>query len=150
MADYSEAFARPKTPIWFWVVGVLAVIWNAFGVVDFVMTQTRNAAYMAAFTPEQLEFFYGFPAWYVGIWGAAVFAALFASFGLLIRTRYAVELFLASMVLFVINAIYIYGFTSAFEIMGGVGPLVFSAVIFVSLVALWRVAGWGKTAGILR
>jgi len=79
-----------------------------------------------------------------------VFAALFASLGLLIKSRYAVELFLASMILFVLNAIYIYGFTPAFEIMGGMGPLVFSGVIFASLVALWRVAGWGKTAGILR
>jgi len=60
--DVEAPQAAPKTPIWFWVVGAVAVIWNGFGVMDFVMTQTRNAAYMAGFTPEQLEFFYGFPA----------------------------------------------------------------------------------------
>jgi len=148
--DVEAPEAAPKTPIWFWVVGGVAVIWNGFGVMDFVMTQTRNTAYMAGFTPEQLEFFYGFPAWYVGIWGLAVFAALFASLGLLIKSRYAVELFLASMILFVLNAIYIYGFTPAFEIMGGMGQAIFSAVIFATLVAFWRVGSWAAKAGILR
>jgi len=32
---------------------------------DYVMTQTKNEAYMSGFTPEQLAFFYSFPAWVV-------------------------------------------------------------------------------------
>ena len=50
------------TPRHVWVVGGIALLWNAFGAMDYVMTQTKNEAYMSSFTPEQLEFFSGFPA----------------------------------------------------------------------------------------
>ncbi len=56
------------TPLHLWIVGALSLLWNAVGAFDYLMTQTRNQAYMSDFTPEQLEYFYGFPAW-VGVRG---------------------------------------------------------------------------------
>ena len=50
-----------STPWHLWVVGVFALLWSAMGAMDYVMTQTRNEAYMSAFTPEQLDFFYAIP-----------------------------------------------------------------------------------------
>jgi len=44
---------------------------NAVGAVDFIMTQTKNGAYMGQFTSEQLAYFYGFPIWVVISWGIA-------------------------------------------------------------------------------
>ncbi len=61
-----------KTPWHVWVVGIVSLLWNSFGAMDFVMTQTRNRAYMSSFTPAQLEFYYGFPLWVVAAWGIAV------------------------------------------------------------------------------
>jgi hypothetical protein len=46
-----------STPRHLWVVGVLSLLWNLFGAMDYVMTQTQNEAYMGQFTPKQLEFF---------------------------------------------------------------------------------------------
>ncbi len=40
------------------------------------MTQTENEAYMSNFAPEQLEFFYGFPAWLVAFWAVAVWGGV--------------------------------------------------------------------------
>jgi len=31
-----------KTPIHLWVVGILAILWNSIGAVDYLMTQTQN------------------------------------------------------------------------------------------------------------
>jgi hypothetical protein len=41
------------TPWHLWVIGIVALLWSGMGAMDYVMTQTRNAAYMSAFTPEQ-------------------------------------------------------------------------------------------------
>jgi len=147
MTDHSVA-PRRKTPIWFWIVAALATVWNFGGVFDYVMTKTSEA-YLASFTPEQIAYFTGFPAWYTAIWASAVFAAFFASIALLLRLEIAFALFAASLVLFVVNTIYIYGFTPALEMMGA-GGSVFSLFIFLSLIALTWLSRWATKAEILR
>lgn len=151
MTDDSATVAeRPKTPVWFWIVGVVALIWNSFGAVDYTLTQMGNEAYLAAFTEEQLALYLGFPVWYEAVWAIAVWTAVVGSLALLIRSKYAAPVFLASLAFFVISAIYLYGFTPAYDLMGGIGGVIFTAVIFASLVAFWRVADWGVKAGLLR
>ncbi len=46
-----------RRPLHLWVIGVVALLWNAMDAFDYVMTQTKNEAYMSAFTLEQLSFF---------------------------------------------------------------------------------------------
>jgi len=63
MAEMNGDVSRGK-PLHLWVVGILALLWNAIGVLNYLMTQTRNETYMAQFSAEQLEFFYSFPSIY--------------------------------------------------------------------------------------
>ena len=67
MSETNETEVE-RTPWHLWVIGVVALLWNAMGALDYVMTQTRNEEYMSNFTPEQLSFFYGFPAWVDAAW----------------------------------------------------------------------------------
>ncbi|WP_440958619.1 hypothetical protein ACFELO_00495 [Oceanicaulis sp. LC35] len=151
MTDEIEAPSeRPKTPVWFWIVGVVALIWNSFGAMDYTLTQMGNEAYLAAFTEEQLAFYLGFPLWYEAVWAIAVWSAVLGSVALLIRTKYAAPLFLVSIASYIISAAYLYGLTSAYELMNGIGGVIFSVVIFLSLVAFWWVADRGVKTGILR
>ena len=53
MTDTQES---PPTPKHLWVVGIIGTLWSAMGAFEFLMTQTKNEAYLAQFTPEQLEF----------------------------------------------------------------------------------------------
>lgn len=152
MSDAAAPKTR-KTPVWFWIVAVLATLWNFGGVFDYVMTQLGIDWYLAGFTEEQLAFFTGFPAWYVAIWASAVHLAFIASLAMFLRTRLTASLFLAALVLFIINTVYLYGFTPAMAIMGtvmGTGGLVFSAFIFLTLVAFWQVCRIGVRQGFLR
>ena len=47
--------AGTRAPWHLWVVGIISLLWNAMGAFDYLMSQTRNEQYMAAFTPEQLD-----------------------------------------------------------------------------------------------
>ena len=71
-----------KVPRHLWIVGVLAVLWNAGGAFDYSASQLRIESYMSQFTPEQLEYFYGLPAWVVAAWAIAVWSSLLGSLGL--------------------------------------------------------------------
>ena len=138
-----------KTPIHLWVVGVLALLWNAMGALDYLMTTTQNEAYMAQFTPEQLEFFYGFPSWLVGFWAIAVWGGVLGALLLLLRRKLAVPVFAVSFLCMVVTTIHNYGFSNGAEIVGTFG-LVFSVIIFVIALGLVFYAKGLAAKGVLR
>ena len=130
----SEA-QTTKTPRHLWIVAGLALLWSLFGAMDYVMTQTRNEAYMGQFTPEQLEFYYSFPAWLVAFWAIAVWGGVLGAVLLLMRKKLAVPVLVVSFFCMVVVAIHNYGFAGGADVVGGVGTL-FSIDIFVVALAL--------------
>ncbi|MDH3695414.1 MAG: hypothetical protein OER96_12680 [Gammaproteobacteria bacterium] len=120
-----------KTPWHLWAIGIVALLWSCMGAFDYLMTQTKNESYMSHFTPEQLEFFYSFPAWLVTFWAVAVWGGVIGAVLLLMRKRLSVWLFLASLISMVITTIHNYGFSNGMEIIGDAFSLIFTAVIFV-------------------
>ena len=130
----SDAVAR--APRHLWVVGILSLLWNAMGAFDYLMTQTRNEKYMSSFTPEQLEYFYGFPAWVVAAWAIAVWGAVVGSVLLLARKRLAAPVFLVSFLAMLVTTIHNFVLTDGMVKMGGGGAVAFSAVIFAVALGL--------------
>jgi hypothetical protein len=100
------------------------------GAWDYLMTQTQNESYMNRFTPEQLEFFYGFPAWVVAFWALAVWGGVLGALLILLRKRAAVPVLLVSFLAMVVTSIHNLVLSNGIEVMGGLG-LIFSALIFV-------------------
>jgi hypothetical protein len=147
MSD-APAPRAPSTPLHLWIIGVIALLWNAMGAYDYLMTQTQNEAYMAEFTPEQLDFFYGFPTWLVAFWALAVWGSVLGSVLLLLRKGLAEYVFLVSFVCMVVVALHNYVFADGLAAMGVVG-LVFSIAIFVVALFLWLYARAMRARGIL-
>jgi hypothetical protein len=124
---------------------VTSLLWNSVGALDFVMTQTRNKAYLSTLTPEQLSFFFGFPVWVVAAWGIAVWGGVLGSLALLFRKRQAFHLFLASSTCMVLTYFHNYVLAHGLKPMGGALALVFSAVIFViGLLLLYYARAMGR------
>ncbi len=122
MSDAPDhAARRSRTPWHLWVVGVLAVLFNAIGVFDFVMSMAQGADYMASagMTPEQIALYTNLPGWMIVVWAIGVFGAIIASFLLLARKRLAGPIFAVSLAAFVLNLIYIYVFADGDEVFGG-------------------------------
>jgi len=136
------------TPKHLWIVGVVTLLWNLMGAYDYLMTQTRNEAYMGKFTTEQLDYFYGFPVWFEAFWALAVWGGVLGSILLLMRKGLAVKVFLVSLGSMVITAIYNFGMSNGLEVMGG-GGFAFTVVIFLVAVGLWLYARAMKARGIL-
>jgi hypothetical protein len=84
--------AQSRTPAHLWIVGVLGLLWNAFGCYDYAMTNMKNQAYLSQFSADQLAYFDSLPSWLTGFWAIGVWGGLAGSILLLIRSRYAVLL----------------------------------------------------------
>ena len=84
----EDAASIPQSTPWhLWLVGILGLLWGSMGAFDYLMTQTQNESYMGEFTPEQLEFFYGFPTWVVSFWALAVWGGVLGTVLLLLKRR---------------------------------------------------------------
>lgn len=148
MTDDQEATAT-GTPKHLWVIGIIAVLWNAMGAWDYFATQTRNEAYMSGFTPEQLEFFYGFPTWVVALWAIAVWGGLLGSVFLVMRKAWAVPVFLVSFVAMALTGVQNYVLSNGIEVVGDPFALIFTAVIFVVSLGLWLYSRAMSSKGVL-
>lgn len=85
-----------RTPWHLWVVGVLSLLWNAFGAFDYTMTKLRDPDYLAQFPPEMMPVIDAFPVWVHAAWALGVWGAVAGSVLLLLRSRYAVHAFAIS------------------------------------------------------
>ena len=126
----------PKTPVHLWIVGILAVLWDAGGAFDYTATQYRIESYMANFTPEQLEYFYAFPAWMDAAWAIGVWGSFLGSLALLLRRSWAVWLFGASILGLAASTVYNFVLSNGAEMMGE-GGTIFTGVIWVIVLFLF-------------
>lgn len=139
----------PRPPIHFWVIAVVALLWNAVGAFDFLATQIQLESYMSAFSQEQLAYFYGIPTWAVITWGIATVSALFGSIAMLVRLRRAYELFIVSLLGIVFTSIHSFVLSDGAQIMG-TGGVIFSGVIVAIGIFLIFFSRAMRQRGVLR
>ena len=68
---------RAPAPGYLWIVGILSLLWNAFGACDYVMTETGNLAWfeMMGLGQEELAWTQSFPTWAVAVWAVGVWGS---------------------------------------------------------------------------
>ena len=94
-----QTAVQARAPAHLWIVGILSLIWNAFGAYDYTMTKMRDSAYLSKMgdPATMLAYLDGMPAYaHVG-WAVGVWSSLLGSVLLLIRSRYAVHAFALSL-----------------------------------------------------
>jgi len=148
----SETKRPPATraPWHLWLVGILALLWSAVGAMDYVMTETKNEAYLSGYTPELVAFVYGLPAWVIAAWAIGVWGGVVGSLLLLARRRLAVPVFLASLLGMVVTTFHNYLLSDGLKVMGDAASLGITAVILVIGLGLFLYARAMRQRGILR
>lgn len=98
-----------KPPIWFWIVSVLALVWNGLGVMAYLARAFATDEMIAALPEEQqAEFLTEYPVWYTAAFAIAVFAGIMGCFALLIRKKWAYGLFVISAIGAIIQHAYLF------------------------------------------
>jgi hypothetical protein len=143
--------APVKTPWHVWLVGVSALLFNAIGVFDFVMSMARGAEYQASagMTPDQIAHYQQMPSWMTVVWAVGVFGAFLASILLLLRRKQAWLVFILSLAAFVVSLLYTYILTNGGAVMGE-QMAVTSAVIAALLAFFSWYSRYMTLRGVLR
>ena len=143
--------ARIKTPWHLWLVGVVAVLFNAIGVFDFVMSMTQGASYMASagMTPDQIAHYQDMPAWMTAVWAIGVFGAFLGSVLILLRNKLAWPVLAVSLAAFLLSLVYTYVLTDGGKIMGQ--QMAVTSAVIAGLLAFFIWYAWTMTKrGVLK
>ncbi len=108
-----------KLPIWFWIVSVVALVWNLLGVMAFAMQLTMSDEARAQLPELERTMYANIPSGYMLAFGIAVFAGALGCIGLLLKKRWAYTLFLLSMVGIVAQQIYMFALSDIGKSMNG-------------------------------
>ena len=87
-----------KIPVWFWIIAVVALLWNLMGVGAYIDEAFMTDDVMAVLPQNVQEGYANRPAWVTGAFAIAVFAGTLGCIALLIRKKWAVQLFLISLI----------------------------------------------------
>lgn len=141
----------PRAPWHLWLVGLAAVLFNAIGVFDFVMSMTQGEAYMASagMTPDQIAHYRSLPVWMIGVWAVGVWGAFLASVLVLLRRKLAFAVFAVSLAAFLLSLVYTYALSNGGDVMGP--QMAVTSAVIAALLALftWYARAMGKR-GVLR
>ncbi len=141
-----------RTPAHLWAVGVISLLWNSFGCVDYTMSKLDPVGYMKSVGMGEAEIAYmqAMPAWLSVFWALGVWGSRVGSILLLLRSRHAVTAFAVSLLGLAVSQIYQFVDGSMPESMKSPGMLGMTAVIWASLLFFLWYSNRMKVAGVLR
>jgi hypothetical protein len=138
---------KSSTPIWFWVVAVVALLWNIMGGMIFLTEVFAQESMMESMTEPQKEWTRSTPMWIYVVFAIAVITGLAGSVCLLMRNRLAVPLFIVGFVAVVIQMVYTMLIAGGLQVMGPSGAIMPAVVVTLALVWLlfslhFKSKGW--------
>jgi hypothetical protein len=139
-----------KRPVHLWIVGLIGLLWNAFGCWNYSMTAYRSEVWLAELTAAQRAYVEGFPAWSHAAWAIGVWFGLAGSILLLLRRRWAVPAFAISLVGLAGTAVYQFLMSSPPDEMVRGWGLVLHLVIWAIAIGLLAYAMRMRARGVLR
>ncbi|MBW1296506.1 hypothetical protein [Aquimarina litoralis] len=86
-----------KVPKWYWVISILALIWNIMGVIAYLAQAYMTDEMVKAMPQSEQNFYNNFPAWVTAVFAIAVFSGTLGCIALLLRKKWAILLFIISM-----------------------------------------------------
>jgi len=126
--------APSATPLWFRIAAVVALVWNAFGVVMFLSAVGAVGDPTAGLSEAERAIAANIPGWIMAAFGIGTFAALAGSLGLLLGRRWAWPLLLISLVALLVLEGYVLFFTDAAAVSGAAIPI---TVVVGALLLAW-------------
>lgn len=126
----TDSTNKPNTL--FWVIAIVALIWNGLGVMAYLTRAFITDDMIAALPKEQqAEFLTEHPAWYTASFALAVFCGALGALFLLFRKKLAATLFIISAFGAIVQHIYIF---MNIEVVSYVMPIM---IIVVCLFFIW-------------
>lgn len=131
MIDYN------KPPTSFRVIAIAALIWNAIGVMAFIMDVTMSAEALAELSEGEQALYAMRPSWVLAAFGIAVFGGLAGSVALVLKKRSATPLFAVSLAAVVVQTFWAYVLVDSFAVTGPPIAAFQATIVVIAAALLW-------------
>jgi len=139
---------KSKVPVWYWIVAIVLVLWEAMGCYACILQIRLGAAAMGSVDDWSLKYYAALPIWYNWVYAVATFGGLLGGLALLLRDKRAPMFFWISLVAIIVMFGYAFAATDLIAHKGLDRVLPFPLFIAaVSAFSIWfaRIAarrGW--------
>ena len=115
----------------FWIVSILALVWNLLGVLTYLMTVMMTPEMLATLPEGERALLENTPAWVTGAYAIAVFAGTLGCIGLLVRRAWSIPVLAISLLAIVVQMGYSVLGTALLEVRGPGGVIMPLIIIVV-------------------
>ena len=136
-------------PATFWIVAVLGLLWNLYGLAMFWINLTITPEAIAALPEVERQVTLAMPRWILLPFGLATGAGVLGMLGLLLRRRWSAPVLLVSLLALAVQFAAVYLTTPVWALSGVVGAL-FPVVLWLVALGLWLYARHAAARGWLR
>lgn len=137
-----------KLPIFFWIITVVAILWNLLGVFHYLTEMFISPEQISAMKPEMQELYKNSPIYLKIFFGLGVFGGLLGSVGLIRRKSWAITFLLISLIAVILQFASSVLMTDALEVMGN-SALILPAVIILFASFIFWYGRYAKAQGLL-
>jgi len=138
-----------KPNIIFWVITVIALLWNAMGVYNYLIQAFKAEAFTQSLNEAQLAFMESMPSWNTAFFAIAVFSGFIGTVLLLMKKKIAIPLFLISFITATIMQLYWLFGTDAIEVFSESMPYLMPIIVIVFCAFILWYAKNQKTKGVI-
>lgn len=131
----TESKNKPTTS--FWVIGIVALIWNLMGVFAYLQQAYMTAEDLSALPIEEQALYENIPAWVTAAFALAVFGGALGCVLLLLRKKLATFVFIISFVSILAQMTYNLFMSKAMEVYGPGGMIMPVMVIVIGAYLIW-------------
>lgn len=128
---------QSSLPTWFWIVAILAVIWNLMGLVSFLYHIFLPADALNAMSEAEQALYNSTPVWANFAFALATIAGSIGAVGLVKRKKWAKTAFIASLVGIIPQMTHYMFFTKAREVYGSGVEVMPALVVIFGILLLW-------------
>ena len=125
-----------KVPVWYWIVSILALIWNLIGAMAYLGQAFITDEIKATMPVEQVTLLENTPAWVTAAFAFAVWGGVLGCIALLLRKKWAKPVLVISLVGLLVQLGYSFFMTNALEVYGPAQGMVMPIVLLLIGVGL--------------
>jgi len=129
--------ATSKPPVAFWIVSILALLWNLMGVMAYITTVTMTPEALQALPTEQQQLYTDIPKWATAAFAIAVWGSTLGCILMLLRKRFAVPVFAVSFAGILVQMTHSLVISKSIEVYGPGGAVMPIMIILIGGFLVW-------------
>ncbi len=116
--DATESSDKTLPPVWFWVISIIALLWYLMDMSAFFMRVFMTEDVIEAKPEGQQHLYREMPLWVNVVFAGEVFGGALGCVGLLLRKKWALPLFVVSILGVLSQTFHVYFLSDAISTMG--------------------------------